>query len=692
MKKERQFLQDLHRRRVKILPFLHLFQQNKQLRKELFQQYIKTDLKPDYDLFQSSHYSKIELEEGIMAVRKRIPLSRVGMANFIPQTDFEISLHNLKRKYADLVAKDQLPEKFKKHMIEETAIIKELKDLQPVIDDFNLYVVRNKETELKDYAEAFAKNLFNVLQKLNNNLLSKLILEDFIAKQRFSEERIDYLVDNKIDADNAKRKYRQLTMFANNIIYDYLKTLKIENQYLPKVPKVNALFQFIEYLHSNIEKFNQYSDLIRELEALNIKRNKLNPKINYKDKLQYEKLQVEIKSKFRILQDNTANPIKTKAKELNVYDFNNEPIYSFNGIEIEIHQLKENFSHKDLLEIFKHKSKYLEYRNNTHKTFLSLQIFFEDLDEIAISLFDYFKDTELNEFEAFETKAIKVNSISEAVKGFKQGQSKFLIPTPMNESKSRILEQLSDFNFFQITVISDFEFEGKINKDVKQNNNESILTPENWEQHKDTFFKQRMTTYKDSYTLKEKINLELEKLEKLPINKTDYQILRDRYKSYLDQKQAILPQQNEKQKPELNKALISFSSPEIIETLHNELKGYFQGYENELKRTLKGEQLIDFLLFPHNQNKFVEVFKRLKYNGFLLSTPKEINNWICSNFTYQYQRGQKKEVREFNPSTVHDILTKDKGEPTKKERICVVDWLPYKSHLTRQREAEKENF
>lgn len=158
------------------------------------------------------------------------------------------------------------------------------------------------------------------------------------------------------------------------------------------------------------------------------------------------------------------------------------------------------------------------------------------------------------------------------------------------------------------------------------------------------------------------------------------------------EKITLPPQQNEKSKPELNKSLISFSSPEIIESLHNELKGYFQGSETELKRALKGEQLNIFLLFPHNQNKFVEVFKRLKYNGFLLSTPKETNDWICSNFTYQYQRGSKKEVRKFNRSTVHDILTKDKGEPTKNERICTLDWLPYKSYLTRQREAEKENI
>ena len=50
------------------------------------------------------------------------------------------------------------------------------------------------------------------------------------------------------------------------------------------------------------------------------------------------------------------------------------------------------------------------------------------------------------------------------------------------------------------------------------------------------------------------------------------------------------------------------------------------------------------------------------------------------------------EVAYYTLEGPNDILTKDKGEPTKKERICVVHWLPYKSHLSRQREAEKETI
>lgn len=44
-----------------------------------------------------------------------------------------------------------------------------------------------------------------------------------------------------------------------------------------------------------------------ELETLNNKRNELEPGRNYKDKLQYDKVQAEIENKFKTLQENTAS-------------------------------------------------------------------------------------------------------------------------------------------------------------------------------------------------------------------------------------------------------------------------------------------------------------------------------------------------------------------------------------------------
>ena len=188
---------------------------------------------------------------------------------------------------------------------------------------------------------------------------------------------------------------------------------------------IKALFDFIKFLHSNIDNYNNYNDLIKELEFLKTEKDRLNPENNYKDKLKYNEIQTELESKFKTLQDNTAKPIKAKAKDLDVCNFENEPNYSFNGVENEIHQLKESFKNEDLAEIFKHKNQYIEYRTTTHKNFLSLGFFFNNLDEITKNLFDFFKDNEQNEFEAFETKTITVNSQSKAFELYSKGYKEF---------------------------------------------------------------------------------------------------------------------------------------------------------------------------------------------------------------------------------------------------------------------------
>lgn len=96
-------------------------------------------------------------------------------------------------------------------------------------------------------------------------------------------------------------------------------------------------------------------------------------------------------------------------------------------------------------------------------------------------------------------------------------------------------------SFFQIIRDIEVELDGKIYK-TRGRDNDSVITLENWEQHKETFFTQRMETYKDRLNLAMKIKCELLELEKLPIDKTDYQVLKDCYKAYLEEKQALVSQ------------------------------------------------------------------------------------------------------------------------------------------------------
>lgn len=161
--------------------------------------------------------------------------------------------------------------------------------------------------------------------------------------------------------------------------------------------------------------------------------------------------------------------------------------------------------------------------------------------------------------------------------------------------------------------------------------------------------------------------------------------------SYFDSDEDSNYSQKEKrEKPKPNGKLIIFKNSEIIDKIHYELKGYFPNKEAELLKALQGEQLSEILLFPHNQNKFVEVFRRLKYNGFLLNADTETKNWICKNF--QFVKKGFAEPQPFNESSVWDNLNKGKGEPTKKERICNTEWLPYKSpsQLIKETKNEKQ--
>ncbi|NTV47903.1 MAG: hypothetical protein HGB11_15600 [Chlorobiales bacterium] len=109
--------------------------------------------------------------------------------------------------------------------------------------------------------------------------------------------------------------------------------------------------------------------------------------------------------------------------------------------------------------------------------------------------------------------------------------------------------------------------------------------------------------------------------------------------------------------------------------LFYELSCFFKEDDHALlMKLLQGETAERKLFFNGNQNRLVEVFRRLKYNGFLFETWTGIRDWLCNNFLYL----SKTEVRNLNPQSVWDILSKAKGEPSPKSRICRFVWLPYR--------------
>lgn len=178
--------------------------------------------------------------------------------------------------------------------------------------------------------------------------------------------------------------------------------------------KIKAIFEFIDFLDERKETLiNDYLPLCEELKELDIQRRQLSPRNNYKDKQKYDTLQSKIKEKFTPITEDIYKPITNKLLELGIWSGDEEYSSIWNNNIDEISVFKENFSEEDLPEIFEYKNKYISFRTETNSNFLCLGLLLQDLDELFKSLFDFFKDTPDNEFESFEPKTIKVDSIEE---------------------------------------------------------------------------------------------------------------------------------------------------------------------------------------------------------------------------------------------------------------------------------------
>lgn len=195
--------------------------------------------------------------------------------------------------------------------------------------------------------------------------------------------------------------------------------------------KIKALFDFIDFLDDNKREYiRKYIPLCHELEDIFDQKNKLDPNKNYKEKLEYDKLQFQIKEKFSLINSDIYLPIINKLLELEIWSGDEAYSSIWNNNVSEIYKLKENFNSEDVNQILEYKEKYLKFRNETNSNFLSLELIFHSLDSILKILFDFFKDTSENEFENFETKTIKANSFSEAIKDYlnnKEGNKSYSI-------------------------------------------------------------------------------------------------------------------------------------------------------------------------------------------------------------------------------------------------------------------------
>jgi hypothetical protein len=222
-----------------------------------------------------------------------------------------------------------------------------------------------------------------------------------------------------------------------------------------KTDKIQALFQFIDYLYSNIENFKQHDKLINDTIEIILELKNLKPKDKYTDKLKYIELKKEKDKKHSIIRNHVTLPIEQTAHNLKIYDPKYpETVWNWNFAEIV--DYKARYQEDDVSQILQYKSKYLQFRKKINAYFINF-MFFHDLDEILKELFDYFNDTDVDDFELLKkpistsNRNVTLNSLY----GLKKDNVKEIFEQTENNPKPQIKHEYPtiDKNLYNADLI-----------------------------------------------------------------------------------------------------------------------------------------------------------------------------------------------------------------------------------------------
>jgi hypothetical protein len=407
--------------------------------------------------------------------------------------------------------------------------------------------------------------------------------------------------------------------------------------------KIQNLFKFIDFLHSNIKVYESLNPEIDQYYNLCKEKNKYHNK-GYHEQKKYDKLQVEVNKVRDAIKNKSVLKIINKANNLGLY-FNDD---IFNIDFDEIQKFKKTAVDEDLEIIELHKFKYLEFRKQSTKVVSFFQVWtFEDLDEDLLRLFEYFSENQ-KEFDFLKTKIV-LNK-QETTKQKPQPVQQVFPSNSNNNISQSVYKNLQNFQFFQIEVIADMKYEGIVYKNVKQKNNDSILTPENWEAKRKVFLKQRLDTYPESYTVDEKKDLELEYIETLNINTNDHKILITRYKIYLQdeinsQQETTLKKGNESLKNEI-------THPKRVE-IAEAVRSKYSSFKNKDFKILY-EAFLELDLFPKTRKRLT-FFRCLKNEGYNINNSqiledqhfKEGTTTINGNYLISDDEKQKEGIVQY---------------------------------------------
>lgn len=148
-----------------------------------------------------------------------------------------------------------------------------------------------------------------------------------------------------------------------------------------------SLTGFIEYLHTNINYFNQYNDIRENLDSLTKEIDNLEPEKNFKDRLKYNTLEKELRKYRTIIHNKITQLIKEKATNYKISKLN----------RTDISTIKKNVEIEDLQIVLELRQKYYEFVENTKNKNYYYPLF-HDFNRFLKELFDFFDENKINDF------------------------------------------------------------------------------------------------------------------------------------------------------------------------------------------------------------------------------------------------------------------------------------------------------
>lgn len=183
-------------------------------------------------------------------------------------------------------------------------------------------------------------------------------------------------------------------------------------------PQTKSLFSFIDFLHANIDNFNQYDEVILKKNIALMKLYQLGS--HFTDKRKKKDFQKKINAKWDVIFTNIVDPIEDKVAELALFDWHAPETLSNNHMPLVL-KLSEDCDDQDVEVILKAKRQYIEFTNKTKHNVIEQAVrVFRYLNEVMLVIAKDFEEE--GDMPIKFREARKVETFYELVEGFKAGE------------------------------------------------------------------------------------------------------------------------------------------------------------------------------------------------------------------------------------------------------------------------------